>query len=100
MAHNYWACSKVLGILMWILMCCNSSFLVRKQVLLYYQGWVCILCSILLNAGAKILNGLGFFYSNFIFLYVFTYFSNTRGFMSIFWWFVMPVDFIPLVICC
>lgn len=77
---------------------CNSSFLVIKQILLYYQGCAC--CNILLNAGVEIVSGLGFFYSSFIFLYVFTYFNNTRGFMSIFWWLVMSVDFIPLVICC
>lgn len=76
----------------------QSSFLVRKVILLYYQGGAC--CGILLNAVVKVGSGLGFFYASFIFLYVFTYFSNTRGFMSIFWWFVMSADFIPLVICC
>lgn len=37
----------------------QSSFLVRKVILLYYQGWAC--CSILLNAGVKVGSSVGFF---------------------------------------
>lgn len=64
-------------------------------MLLYYPAWAC--CSSLLSVGVKIV--IVFFPCyTFIFLYVFTYFSNTRRFMPIFLGFVMPADFIPLVV--